>query len=96
MTKSIRVFLVLLISIHSCKKNNSQEVELTYINGNEEVSIEIENNQHFLIYDRPTKVDFVLTNIDPFSLVVSGPGIKILRTKNKSILQTEINAPLII
>lgn len=89
-----RSFLLVIISVFfSCLNKETGNVELTYENGAEKIKLELENGQEFLIYDRPTKTDFVLTNIDPMSLVIQGPGIKLLGTRNKTIMRTEINVP---
>ncbi|PCJ92265.1 MAG: hypothetical protein COA50_15655 [Flavobacteriaceae bacterium] len=90
--KKLYSFLLILVFVN-CQNKKAEKVEFTYENGIEKIVMEIENGQGFLIYDQPTKTNFVLTNIDPFSLVIQGPGIKVLGTKGKTIMRTEINVP---
>ena len=68
-------------------------MELVYENGTEKIKVEIENGKDILIYDQPINTNFVLTNIDPMSLVVQRPGIRVLGTNEKSIMRTEIKVP---
>lgn len=86
------ISFVALLSV-CCQNQETKKVELIYENGIEKIIVEIENGKDFLIYDQPTKTNFVLTNIDPMSLVVQGPGIKVLGTKDKSTMRTEIKVP---
>ena len=47
-----------------------------------------------MVYDQPTKTNFVVTNIDPINLRIAGPGITILGTnKEKTMMRTEIKVP---
>lgn len=87
------IILVLVLTLIGCKNEETKKVDLVYENGIEKIVVEIENGKDYLIYDQPTKANFVCTNIDPISLIVSGPGIKLLGTKNKTTMRTEINVP---
>ncbi len=85
--------LIIVITIFSCKKGNTKEVDLIYEIGNQKITVEIDNEQDFLEYNTSTKVNFVLTNIDPYTLRIHGHGIRVLKIKDKAIVQTEINVP---
>lgn len=87
------IIIILVLTLIGCKNEETKKAELVYENGTEKISVEIENGQEFLIYDQPTKTNFVCTNIDPISLIIQGPGIKLLGTKNKTTMRTEINVP---
>ncbi|MFC4634037.1 hypothetical protein ACFO3O_08970 [Dokdonia ponticola] len=90
----INTILVLLtFVVFSCKTESSKEVELIYEVGNQKIVVEIENGQNFLEYNTPTKTNFILTNIDPHTLLINGAGIRVLGTKNKTTMRTEINVP---
>ena len=93
--KNYFIALILILSTVSCKKSISDRVELICENGTEKITIEIENGQNFLVYDQPTKTNFVVTNIDPINLRISGAGITLLGTnKDKTTMRTEISVPL--
>ena len=70
----------------------NKKPQLIYENGNQKVEIKILNENNYLEYDRLTKVNFVLTNIEPKTFVVMGAGIRVLKTKG-GIINTEINVP---
>ena len=72
----------------------SDKVELICENGNKKIAVEIENGMDFLTYDKASKTNFVVTNIDPINLRIAGPGITILGTnKDKTAMRTEIKVP---
>ena len=87
------ILILLTFVVFSCKKESSKEVELIYEVGNQKITVEIENGQNFLEYNTPTKTNFILTNIDPYTLLIHGVGIRVLGTKNNTIMRTEINVP---
>ncbi|MCG2432229.1 hypothetical protein [Aequorivita xiaoshiensis] len=67
--------------------------ELIYENGIQKVEIKILNGNDYLEYDKPTKTDFVLTNIEPKTFSVYGAGIRVLGTKGET-MKTEIKVPI--
>lgn len=86
--------LVLAFSILGCQNSNANKVDLICEDGMRKVTIEIENGQNFLTYNQPLKTNFIVTNIDPINLRISGAGIKILGTnKEKTGMRTEIKVP---
>lgn len=88
--KSLLFFVTLII--YSCGNVKNEKPQLTYENGNQKVEIKILDGNNYLEYDKPTKTDFVLTNIEPNTFIVAGAGIKVLGTKN-GIMKTEIKVP---
>ena len=90
-TEKILFTVAFVIFISSCKQ---EKVELVYENGNQKISVKIEDGKDYLFYDQPIRTDFVVENIDPISLAVLGPGIRVLGTNNdKTAMRTEINVP---
>ena len=87
-------FLVLAFSLLGCQNSRADKVDLICKDGTKKVTVEIENGQDYLIYDQPLKTNFIVTNIDPINLRISGAGIKILGTnKEKTGMRTEIKVP---
>ncbi len=82
----------MIFTILSCEKKASNKVDLTHEDGNQKITIELENGQQYLEYEKPTKTNFVLKNIEPNNFAVVGVGIKILGG-NDGTLKTEINVP---
>ncbi|PKG42809.1 hypothetical protein [Psychroflexus sp. MES1-P1E] len=83
--------IILILLFVSCQNSISDKVEFICENGNKKITIEIENGMDFLTYNKPSKTNFVVTNIDPVNLRIAGPGITILGTnKDKTAMQTEI------
>lgn len=97
MTKAFNIIsLVVFISAFSaCKNLEEQEnVSLVYEDGIEKITIEIKSGKDYLVYDTPTRTDFIVNNIDPITLTIYGAGIRILGTnKDKTAMRTEINVP---
>ncbi len=91
--KVYSIILPLILILISCKNGKSEKVELVCENGFEKISLEIENGQDFLVYDKPTKTNFVCTNISPVGLVIQGPGIKLIGSMDKTTMRTEIKVP---
>ena len=85
-------FLLIILTTFNCGEDQSKEVKLAYVEGNREIRVEIENGQRYLEYDKPTKADFILTNIDMNTFSVYGLGIRMLGSEN-GVLKTEINVP---
>jgi hypothetical protein len=84
--------IIITIAINSCGKSETKKSELIYENGNQKVEIRILNGKDYLEYDKSTKTNFVLTNIELNSFSVYGAGIRILGTKNGT-MKTEIKVP---
>jgi len=86
--------LVLAFLFVGCQNSNADKIDLICEDGTKKVTVEFENGQDFLTYDQPSKTNFIVTNIDPINLRISGPGIKILGTnKEKKGMRTEIKVP---
>ena len=91
--KIINRFLILItFTFLNCGIDKSEEVALSYKSGNQEVKIEIENGKNYIEYNKPTKTDFVLTNIDMNTFSVNGLGIRIIDVE-EGVMKTEINVP---
>jgi len=87
--------LFLMVSLLSCQNSKSDKVDLICENGNKKIKIEIESGMNFLTYNKPTKTNFIVTNVDLINLRILGPGITILGTnKDKTAMRTEIKVPL--
>jgi len=76
-------------TIYSCRNSETKKTDLIYKNGNQKVEIQILNGNDYLEYDKPTEINFVLTNIEPNTFSVYGAGIRVLGTKGGTI-RTEI------
>ncbi|ADY28775.1 hypothetical protein Celly_0944 [Cellulophaga lytica DSM 7489] len=76
------------------KFDNSIHPSNSYIyqNGNQKIEMKISNGKDYLIYDKPTETEFLITNIEPNDITIYGAGIRIIRNSN-GILKTEITAP---
>jgi len=86
------LFLALFLMVSLSK---SDKVDLICENGNKKIKIEIESGMNFLTYNKPTKTNFIVTNVDLINLRILGPGITILGTnKDKTAMRTEIKVPL--
>jgi len=85
--KSFIVFMT--FTIYSCRNSETKKTDLIYKNGNQKVEIQILNGNDYLEYDKPTEINFVLTNIEPNTFSVYGAGIRVLGTKGGTI-RTEI------
>jgi hypothetical protein len=84
-----------MVSLLSCQNSKSDKVDLICENGNKKIKIEIESGMNFLTYNKPTKTNFIVTNVDLINLRILGPGITILGTnKDKTAMRTEIKVPL--
>ena len=88
--KLIVIYVTLTIS--SCGKQESKNAKFTYENGSQKVEIKILNGEEYLEYEKSTKTDFVLTNIEPDNFSVYGVGIQILGKKDGTI-KSEIKVP---
>ena len=92
--KAILFIVVFTITFSACKNLKEEKVVLVYEDGNERISIKIKTGKDYLVYDIPTRTDFVVNNIDPIDLTIQGAGIRILGTnKDKTAMRTEINVP---
>ena len=63
-----------------------------YKNGNQKIEMKIKNGKDFLIYDTPTKVEFMTTNVAPKDVMIYGIGIRIIKIDN-NMFETEVNVP---
>ena len=90
---SFFLMLMLVFTSMGCNTNRNDVVNLIYENGNEKITVKFETGQDFLVYDQPTKTDFILENIDPITISVMGPGIKVLGTRGENKMRTEIKVP---
>jgi len=87
--------LILIFSLQSCQNSNTEKIELICKNGSKKIEIEIEDGANFLTYDKSTKTNFKVTNIDPINLRILGPGITLTGTnKDKTAMRTNIKVPM--
>ena len=96
MTKALKIilFITLVSFVLGCKQKDNKLVNLEYTNGEEQITIQIDGERDYLIYDKPIATDFIVKNIKPNDLVIFGPGIKILGTnKDKTAMRTIIQVP---
>ncbi|UAB82257.1 hypothetical protein INR76_05715 [Marixanthomonas sp. SCSIO 43207] len=92
--KKVYFLIILLITvIISCKNLESNKKDFICKNGSKTISVEMENGQDFLIYDKVIKTNFVCKNVDPVGLLIQGAGIRLVGSKNKNIMRTEIKVP---
>ncbi|WP_299123204.1 hypothetical protein [uncultured Tenacibaculum sp.] len=63
-----------------------------YKNGNQKIEMKIKNGKDFLIYDTPTKVEFITTNVAPRDVMIYGTGIRIIKIDDNTF-ETEVNVP---
>ncbi|CAL2083912.1 hypothetical protein [Tenacibaculum sp. 190524A05c] len=83
--------ITLLLVLYSCSNSKLNKTDLTCGYENQKITIQIENGKEFLIYNQPTKTNFITTNIDPINLRIAGAGIRVLGTnKDKTGMRTEI------
>ncbi|MFT5752258.1 MAG: hypothetical protein ACI86L_001771 [Dokdonia sp.] len=87
-TLLLLLFGSMLISFQSCGNTQTKKTEYMNTIGDQSVELRILNDNDYLIYDTPTRVDFKWTNIDLESTNIGGAEIKILGTINE-ITQTE-------
>lgn len=92
MKKVLLTIGILFLLLNSCKENKNEYTNFIFENKNKKIELKILNGNDYLIADYPTKVDFILTNIDPTKTLIFGRGIKILESEN-GITKTEINFP---
>ena len=88
--KSLIIFLTL--TIYNCGNSDVKKTELIYENGIQKVEVKILNGNDYLEYDKPTKTDFLLTNIELKTFSVVGVGIRVLGMQD-GIMKTEIKVP---
>jgi len=92
MKRKVIIIGILFLILNSCKGNKNNPNNFIYKNNNQKIELKILNGNDYLIAGNPTKVDFILTNIDPKSTLIFGRGIIILDKEN-GIIKTEINVP---
>lgn len=92
MKKVLLIIGIVFLLVNSCKENKNEYTNFVFENKNKKIELKILNGNDYLIADNPTKVDFILTNIDPTKTLIFGRGIKILESEN-GITKTEINFP---
>lgn len=92
------LFLIIffIIGFISCEKSETENPFVVQVD-DKRVELILENNADYLIYDTPTKAEFVFENIELNTWYIIGRGIKIVDIKNKENLNfksiTEINYP---
>lgn len=89
-------FLLFSIFLLGCKKQEPKNPFVVEVD-DKRVELILENNADYLVYDVPTKVDFVFENIEVNSWLIKGRGIMINNVKkdiDKYKVITEINYPL--
>lgn len=79
--KFIFYLILFLITFVSCIEASSDTVNtnLIYEKGGKKIELVLDNNSEFLVNNIPTKAKFILKNIDPNKLLVSGSGIQVHR-----------------
>mgnify|MGYP003634974850 CR=1 len=92
MKRTVIIIGILFLMINSCKGDKNDSSNFIFKNKNQKIELKILNGNDYLIAGNPTKVDFILTNIDPKTTFIFGRGILILESKN-GITKTEINVP---
>ena len=58
--KHVFSLILLVWTFVACNSKRNGKAELVCKNGNEKITIEIENGKDFLVYDQPTQTDFVV------------------------------------
>jgi len=92
MIKNIFIYFVSILILNSCSGFKDESEKFIYKKGKSSVQLKILNGDSYLIYDTPTRVNFVWKNIDPKTASIYGLGVKILEAKNE-VTKTEIAIP---
>jgi len=86
------IIIFLALSIYSCRSTEVKKTPFIYQNKNRKVEIQILNGNDYMEYNKPTKTNIVLTNIEAKTFSIYGTGIRILEIKGGTI-KTEIKVP---
>ena len=76
----------------SCIKSQRKNCEFLYQTGDQTVEIRLQNELEFLEYDKKTRINFILTNIQPKNFACAGMSMRLIEIKD-SIMTYETNVP---
>lgn len=85
------LFLIIffIIGLISCEKAETENPFVVQVD-DKRVELILEDNADYLVYDMPTKAEFVWTNIEKNSWIVTGRGIRLVEFKKDRAVM-EIN-----
>lgn len=78
-----------IIGLISCEKIETKNPFIVQVD-DKRIELILEDNADYLVYDMPTKAEFVWTNIEKNSWIVTGRGIRLVEFKKDRAVM-EIN-----
>ena len=87
----IKYILLFFVVVTACQKQETKNPFIVQVD-DKRIELILEDNADYLVYDMPTKAEFVWTNIEKNSWIVTGRGIRLVEFKKDRAVM-EINYP---